>query len=53
MRKELNELWSECLTIIKDNIPNQSFKTWFNPIVPLKLDDNNLVIRVPNQFFYE
>lgn len=51
--KELELIWSECLGIIKRNIPNQSFKTWFNPIVPLNLDGNNLTIQVSNQFFYE
>jgi len=50
---ELKETWSECLSIIKRNIPNQSFKTWFKPIIPLKLNEKTLVIQVPNQFFYE
>ena len=31
----------------------QVFKTWFEPIVPIQLEDNVLTIRVPSQFFYE
>ena len=31
----------------------QSFKTWFEPIRPLKLADAVLTIQVPSQFFYE
>ena len=52
-KKTYVEAWTECLQIIKDNLPFQSFKTWFEPIVPKKLDNNVLTIQVPSQFFYE
>ncbi len=46
--------WKKCLDIIRDNINNQqSFKTWFEPIVPLKLVGEEITIQVPSQFFYE
>ncbi|MET3113564.1 chromosomal replication initiator protein [Pedobacter sp. CG_S7] len=47
------QVWNNCLQIIKDNIPAQSFKTWFEPITPLKLEDKVLTIQVPSLFFYE
>jgi chromosomal replication initiator protein len=47
------EVWDRCLKIIKDNVPSISFKTWFEPIVPLKLDNKILTIQVPSPFFYE
>lgn len=47
------EVWNNCLKIIKDNILPQSFKTWFDPIKPLKLESKVLTIQVPSQFFYE
>ena len=47
------ETWEKCLQFIQDRIPPQSFKTWFEPITPLKLDGNVLTIQVPSQFFYE
>ncbi len=53
MRKKHAEVWEKCLKVIRDNIPYQSFKTWFEPIVPVKLDGNVLTIQVPSQFFYE
>jgi chromosomal replication initiator protein len=31
----------------------QSFKTWFEPIKPVRLNENALTIQVPNKFFYE
>ncbi|HEY9113958.1 MAG TPA: chromosomal replication initiator protein DnaA [Bacteroidales bacterium] len=53
MKKKHDEVWEKCLKVIRDNIPFQSFKTWFEPIVPLKLEGNVLTIQVPSQFFYE
>ncbi|RED99386.1 chromosomal replication initiator protein DnaA [Marinoscillum furvescens] len=47
------ETWEKCLLFIKERIPAQSFSTWFEPIVPLKLDSSVLTIQVPSQFFYE
>lgn len=46
-------MWESCLQIIKDNIPTQSFKTWFEPIIPLRLEESVLTIQVPSLFFYE
>ncbi len=51
--KNYHEIWSNCLKIIKDNVPSISFRTWFEPIVPLKLEENILTIQVPSPFFYE
>lgn len=47
------EVWNRCLKIIKDNVPSISYRTWFEPIIPLKLDSNILTIQVPSPFFYE
>lgn len=46
-------LWNRCLDIIRDNVPESTFKTWFVPIVPLKYEDRTLIVQVPSQFFYE
>lgn len=53
MEKLARRVWDNCLKIIKDNINHQSFRTWFEPITPVKLIDNVLTIQVPSQFFYE
>lgn len=45
--------WDRCLEIIQDNISYQKFKSWFEPIKPLRLEDNTLTIQVPSQFWYE
>jgi len=46
-------VWNKCLSFIKDNIQPQAYKTWFEPIYPVKLQDNALSIEVPSKFFYE
>ena len=53
MENNHNEIWRECLRVIKDNTTEQAFKTWFEPIVPVCLKGNVLTIQVPSQFFYE
>ena len=45
--------WEQCLKIIKDNISDQAYQTWFAPIIPLRFEENTLTIQVPSQFFYE
>ena len=46
-------VWNNCLSFIKDNIQPQAYKTWFEPIIPVKLTDDVLSIQVPSKFFYE
>lgn len=48
-----DEIWQQCLDIIKDNINYQKFKAWFEPIKPVKVDKNTLTIQVPSHFWYE
>lgn len=53
MEQLAKKIWDNCLKIIRDNINHQSFRTWFEPIRPVKLKDHVLTIQVPSQFFYE
>ncbi|MEI7596749.1 MAG: chromosomal replication initiator protein DnaA [Bacteroidota bacterium] len=53
MQKNHEQVWENCLNVIKDNINLQSFNTWFTPIKPMKLEGSVLTIQVPSQFFYE
>lgn len=46
-------IWNNCLDIIRDEINAQAFKTWFEPIEPVRFDQKTLTIQVPNNFFYE
>ena len=57
MHLETRNAKSACLAFIHDNLTGKegenAFKIWFEPIVPVKLDANTLIIQVPSQFFYE
>ena len=53
MKISAEHVWNKCLSFIKDNIQPQAYKTWFEPIYPVKLQDNALSIEVPSKFFYE
>lgn len=53
MLKNHEILWNRCLDVIKDNISEASFTTWFAPIVALKFENNIFVLQVPSQFFVE
>ena len=46
-------VWTDCLEIIKKEVDEQNFGTWFKPIVPLRNEGDVLTIQVPSQFFYE
>ena len=53
MNKNHHQIWNDCLTIIRDNVQPISFRTWFEPIKPLKFEADILTIQVPSPFFYE
>ncbi len=48
-------LWDKCLRLIKDNVTEQQYKTWFEPIVFEKYDDDSrtLLVQVPSMYVYE
>lgn len=53
MLKDHTTAWESCLKVIKDNISLQAYKVWFEPIIPIKLEQSILTIQVPSHFFYE
>jgi len=46
-------VWSDCLEVIRKEVDEQNFNTWFKPINPIKSEGDVLTIQVPSQFFYE
>ena len=38
-------VWKNCLKFIKDNIQIQAYKTWFEPIKPIKFENNVLSVQ--------
>lgn len=53
MEVQSGTIWNDCLNIIRQEVDEQNFNTWFKPIVPLRSEEDVLTIQVPSQFFYE
>lgn len=51
--KDFNGVWNSCLQIIKDNVPEDAFNTWFKPITAVALEGSTLIIKLPSHLFYE
>ena len=47
------DVWKESKKRIKKSQPQHAFSTWFEPIKSIGLSDDDLVLEVPNQFFFE
>ena len=55
MQQSHKALWDNCLRLIRQNVTEQIFKTWFEPIVFEKYDEANttLLVQVPSPYVYE
>lgn len=49
----LETLWYHCMSEVEKKVPPQTYSTWFKPIVPLRFEDEKLIIQVPSRFHYE
>ena len=57
MEQTPEAVWNACLEIIRDNIPRQSFRTWFGPLRAIALESEGdlrkLTVQLPSRFYYE
>ena len=55
MPKSHKVLWDDCLRIIRANVTEQQFKTWFAPIVfeSYSEAEHTLLVQVPSPYVYE
>jgi len=51
------QVWNECLDVIREHVSRQSFKTWFEPLQAQSLTEEEeirkLTIQLPSRFYYE
>jgi chromosomal replication initiator protein len=47
----MDNFWEQVLESIKGQINVNSFETWIKPVIFRSLDEKNLVLEVPNNFF--
>ena len=50
---EANDAWLKFLEIVKLNVSDLKFNTWFKPIKAKSIENNTLLISVPSQDYYE
>ena len=48
-----DKLWRSVYNELAETLPAHAISTWFEPISPIALSEKELVLEVPNQFFYE
>ena len=55
MNNSHKALWDNCLQLIRQNVTEQQFKTWFEPIVFESFSENDatLLLQVPSAYFCE
>ena len=53
MQQDLNILWAECQQILRDNLSQSAYQTWFAPISALQYENDLLVLQVKSQFIVE
>lgn len=53
IRNNSSKVWKECLSLIRQNVSNITYNTWFLPIKPHEFENDTLKIQVPNNFFIE
>ncbi|NUQ21282.1 MAG: hypothetical protein HOQ09_10015, partial [Gemmatimonadaceae bacterium] len=44
------EIWSRLLDRARQELPEQTFRTWLEPTEPLSLDGDTLLVGAPDQF---
>ena len=47
------ESWNKVKVSLKKTQPQHAYATWFEPLVCIGLNGHDLIIEVPNQFFFE
>ncbi|WP_130805448.1 chromosomal replication initiator protein DnaA [Senegalia massiliensis] len=50
MSDNLDDLWIKTLKIIKAELTEVSFNTWLKSINPVSIDNNDIILAVPNEF---
>lgn len=53
MNQNLAIKWQRCLDIIRDNVGEDVFKTWFVPAKVVAYKENTLTLSLPSKFFME
>lgn len=50
MNSKLSAIWENTLKLIKNELTEVSFNTWFKVIKPVDINNNKIILSVPNDF---
>ena len=53
MQDNLNILWSQCQQILRDNLSQSAYQTWFASVDAIQWENNLLVLQVRSQFIVD
>lgn len=53
MEQNVNILWAQCQELLRDNLSQSAYQTWFAPVVALQWENNVLVLQVKSQFIVD
>ncbi len=53
MNQDFQIKWEKCLDIIRDNVGDESFETWFAPAKAIRFHDNTLTLALPSTYVME
>ncbi len=50
MASGINEIWSEVMKLLEEELTSVGFSTWIETIVPVSLNKNSILLEVPSEF---
>ena len=53
MQEQVNILWAECQQILRDNLSQSAYQTWFASVEAIQWENNLLVLQVRSQFIVD
>ena len=53
MMQDVNILWAQCQQVLRDNLSQTAYQTWFAPVCALQYENDVLVLQVKSQFIVE
>ena len=53
MNSNYKQQWENCLRVIRDNISEEQYKAWFEPVTAVGFEEGILTLKVPTEYFCE
>ncbi|MCG3153763.1 MAG: Chromosomal replication initiator protein DnaA [bacterium] len=52
-QQSAEQTWSECLSVIREHLPDSTFGTWFESTRGKEFDNKTITVQIPNDFVYQ